>query len=93
MMLIRISSLLAVLLAFAAGQAGLRAEPKAEQAGPPDFKEVYDLIRAHLAGMSEGQLSQAAVGGLVSGLAPRTLCAVPGTHSKSTNAPATRSVF
>jgi hypothetical protein len=68
---VRIHSLLAGLLMLAGGQAGLRAEAKAEDAPAPEFKEVYDLIRAHLAGMSEGQLNQAAVGALVSGLAPR----------------------
>ena len=71
MMRIRINSLLAVLLVLAGGQAGLRAQTKAEDAQAPDFKEVYDLIRAHLAGMSEAQLNRAAVGALVSGLAPR----------------------
>ena len=68
---VRTISLLAVLLMLAGGQAGLRAQPKAEDAQAPEFKEVYDLIRAHLAGMSEGQLNQAAVGALVSGLAPK----------------------
>ena len=68
---VRINSLLAVLLVLAGAQAGLRAEVKAEQVEGADFKEVYDLIRAHLAGMSEGQLNQAAVGALVSGLAPK----------------------
>ena len=71
MMRIRIHSLLAALLVLAGGQAGLRAQAKAEDAQAPDFKEVYDLIRAHLAGTSEAQLNQAAVGALVSGLAPR----------------------
>jgi hypothetical protein len=71
MMRIRINSLLAALLVLAGGPAGLRAETKAEDAQAPEFKEVYDLIRAHLAGMSEAQLNQAAVGALVSGLAPR----------------------
>jgi hypothetical protein len=70
MMRIRVNSLLAVLL-MVCGQAGLRAETKAEQAVGPDFKEVYELIRAHLAGISEGQLNQAAVEGLMSALAPR----------------------
>jgi hypothetical protein len=37
----------------------------------PDFKEVYDLIRTHLPGISEADLNQAAVKGLVSALAPR----------------------
>src|ERR1019366_7404674 len=71
MMRMRITLLLAVLLVLAGGQAGLQAQTKAEDAQAPEFKEVYDLIRAHLAGMSEGQLNQAAVSALVSGLAPR----------------------
>ena len=71
MMRIRINSLLAALLVLAGGPAGLRAQAKAEDAAAPEFKEVYDLIRAHLAGMSEAQLNQAAVGALVSGLASR----------------------
>ena len=70
-MRMRITLLLAVLLVLAGGQAGLQAQTKAEDAQAPEFKEVYDLIRAHLAGMSEGQLNQAAVSALVSGLAPR----------------------
>jgi C-terminal processing protease CtpA/Prc len=68
---IRIHLLLAACLALAGGQAGLRAQTKTGEAEAPDFKEVYDLVRAHLAGMSEGQLNQAAVGALVSGLGPR----------------------
>jgi hypothetical protein len=71
MMQVRIHSLLAGLLVWAGGQAGLRAQARAGDAQAPEFKEVYDLIRAHLAGMTEGQLNQAAVGALVSGLAPR----------------------
>ena len=67
----RINLLLAVLLVLAGGQAGLRAQTKAEEAQGPDFKEVYELIRAHLAGTSEGQLNRTAVSALVSGLAPR----------------------
>jgi hypothetical protein len=71
MMRVRINSLLAALLVLAGGPAGLPGQAKAEDAQAPEFKEVYDLIRAHLAGMTEGQLNQAAVGALVSGLAPR----------------------
>ena len=71
MMRIGINSLLAALLMLAGGRADLRAQTNAVDVQAPDFKEVYDLIRAHLAGMSEGQLNRAAVGGLVSGLAPR----------------------
>jgi hypothetical protein len=81
MMRVRINSLLVVLLVLAVGQAGLRAETKAEQAEGPDFKEVYDLIRAHLAGMSEGQLNQAAVSALVSGLGPKVSLVAKATGS------------
>ncbi len=38
---------------------------------PPDFQEVYDLLRAHLAGSNEKELNRAAVQGLVSQLYPR----------------------
>jgi len=36
-----------------------------------DFKEVYDLIRQHVAGLSEAELNQAAVQGLVNSLSPK----------------------
>lgn len=36
-----------------------------------DFKEVYELLRTHLAGANERELNQAAVQGLVSQLYPR----------------------
>jgi hypothetical protein len=87
MMRIGINSLLAALLLLTCGQADLLAQAKAEEAQGPDFKEVYDLIRAHLAGMNEDQLNRAAVGGLVSGLAPRvvlvTNAAAPGTNAEA----------
>src|SRR5258708_36324702 len=47
-----------------------RADAPAE---PPDFKEVYDLIRAHVAGLSQPQLDRAAVQALVAALAPRVM--------------------
>src|SRR5262249_37632964 len=37
----------------------------------PDFKEVYDLVRNHLGGMSEAELNRAAIRGLTSALAPK----------------------
>jgi C-terminal processing protease CtpA/Prc len=37
----------------------------------PDFKEVYDLVRSHLPGVTEAELNRAAVKGLTSALAPR----------------------
>ena len=87
-MRIRTSSLLAALVVLAGGQAGLRGQAKAEDAHAPDFKEVYDLIQAHLAGMSERELNQAAVGALVSGLAPRvSLVTNAGTGSTAGDVP------
>src|ERR1043166_7082414 len=49
-------------LALMLSQVVLRAETKREA---PDFKEVYDLIRAHLGGMSEDDLNRKAARGLV----------------------------
>ncbi|HWI58063.1 MAG TPA: S41 family peptidase, partial [Bacillota bacterium] len=37
----------------------------------PDFKEVYDTIRAHLAGSSDTELNRTAVQALISALSPR----------------------
>jgi hypothetical protein len=36
----------------------------------PDFKEVYDVVRAHLGGMSEDELNRKAARGLVTALSP-----------------------
>lgn len=41
---------------------------RATGAEPPDFKEVSDLVRAHLKGMSEAELNRAAVQGLLAQL-------------------------
>ena len=72
MIRIGIRSLLSFWLALIAAQPGLLwAQAKAEDTAGPDFKEVYDLVRAHLAGMSEAQLNQAAVQALVAGLGAR----------------------
>jgi len=45
-----------------------RGETAAE---PPDFKEVYELIREHLPGMSQAQLDRTAVTALVKSLSPK----------------------
>jgi hypothetical protein len=59
-------------LILSAGVISLLAHPLETKADatntPPDFKEVYDLIRTHLAGASPGDLDRAAVQGLVSQL-------------------------
>jgi C-terminal processing protease CtpA/Prc len=71
------------LLVFFAGQPGLRAETKAEEAPAPDFNEVYDSVRAHLAGMSEAELNRAAVQGLVSALGHKVSLVTNGAAAKS----------
>lgn len=74
---------MAAWLVLSGGQAGLLlAEPKAEAASGPDFKEVYDLVRTHLAGMSEAQLNDAAARGLVSALSPRVTLVTNGAAAK-----------
>ena len=56
-----------VLLVFA--ETGM---PAVEAPSPaPDFKEVYELVRAHLAGVTDADLNRAAVQGLVAALGPR----------------------
>ena len=84
MIRIGIRSLLTVWLVLVGAQPGLlwdRQRPKS--AAGPDFKEVYDLVRAHLAGMSEAQLNQAAVQALVSGLGPRVSLVTNGAAAKA----------
>ena len=55
-----------------AGMAAVLFLPRASRAEgtnpAPDFKEVYDLIRSHLAGESESDLNRAAVQGLLNQL-------------------------
>src|SRR5260221_3537334 len=44
---------------------------RAQTNSAPDFKEVYDLLRAHLSGVTEAELNRAAVKGLTSALGPK----------------------
>ncbi len=83
MMRIGIHSLLAALALLVGAQPASPAETKAEAAQAPAFQEVYDLVRAHLAGMSETQLNQAAVQALLSGLSPRVSLATNGAAAKA----------
>jgi hypothetical protein len=79
MIRIGIRSFLTIWLVLVGAQPGLLwAQAKAEEAAGPDFKEVYDLVRAHLAGMSEAQLNQAAVQALVTSLGSRVLLVTNG---------------
>ncbi len=66
------------------GQPGLlRAETRAGGGTGADFKEVYDLVRAHLAGVSEAELNEAAVKGLIASLNPRVKLVTNGTAAKA----------
>jgi hypothetical protein len=44
-----------------------------ENSQPTEFKEVYDLVRKHLPGISEAELDRAAVQALVSGLGQKVM--------------------
>jgi hypothetical protein len=77
---IGIKTLLTLSLALAGTQpVSLWGQAQAEAAAGPDFKEIYDLVRAHLAGMTEAQLNQAAVQALIAGLGPRVSLVTNGT--------------
>ena len=80
-----IKSLLAAWLVLAGGQPVLlRAQTKAEAATAPDFKEVFDLVRAHLAGVSDAKLNETAVQGLISRLSPRVSLVTNGAAVSAT---------
>jgi hypothetical protein len=53
---------------FVLGTATARTQPAALA---PDFKEVYDLVRAHVSGLSETELNRMAVDGFIAALRPR----------------------
>jgi hypothetical protein len=59
-----------------------------EPADPPDFKEVYDLVSAHAAGLTKAQIDRAAVQGLVSALAPKVTLVGEDKTKASTDGPA-----
>jgi Peptidase family S41 len=49
----------------------LRSAETPAQPPAPDFQEVYDLIRSHLAGVSEKDLNRTAVTALIAALGPK----------------------
>jgi len=58
----------------------------------PDFKEVYDLIRQHVAGLSEAELNRAAVQGLVNALGTKVMLLTnDATDSSGAESPMVRS--
>ncbi|HYG33925.1 MAG TPA: S41 family peptidase, partial [Clostridia bacterium] len=64
-------------------QQGASAE---SQASAPDFKEVYDLVRTHLAGVNETELNRTAVEALVSALSPKVSLVGGNSGAAVTNA-------
>lgn len=69
-MRLRVSLLATVVLLGLGRVYGTAAEPLAGGAAP-DFKEVYDLVRAHLPGLNEAELNRSAVEALLSALGPK----------------------
>jgi C-terminal processing protease CtpA/Prc len=57
----------------------------------PDFKEVYELIRQHVAGLSEAELNRAAVQGLVNALGPKVMLVTNETVESNADSPMVRS--
>lgn len=67
------------------GQQGLNAQAKA---AAPDFKEVYDLLRANVTGLTEADLNRAAVQGLLAELGSRASLVNNGAPDETTDSPA-----
>ncbi len=65
---------------------GFAADSKPEDAPPADFKEVYDMLRSHLNGVSEAELNRAAVDGLIAALGAKVTLVTNGASSSGTNA-------
>ncbi len=70
---------------------GFSAEPTAA-AQAPDFQEVYDLLREHLAGVTGPELNKTAVHALISSLGPRVALVGNGAEDvQVTGGPSVRS--
>jgi C-terminal processing protease CtpA/Prc len=73
------------MFALLAHPAGLKADVTN---APPNFKEVYDLIRTHLAGETQADLDRAAVQGLLKQLHSKvSLAAAPSETNSQSDAP------
>jgi hypothetical protein len=59
----------------------------AESAAAPDFKEVFDLVRTHLPGVTETDLNRAAVEGLIERLGGRVQLISPEAAGADTHTP------
>ena len=67
---------------LSAGQACFGKAADAETVDAPDFKEVYDSLRTHLAGVSEADLNRAAVDGLIKALGSKVSLVTNGAALK-----------
>ena len=77
-----------VWLVLCGGLAGLLLTvATAEETSGPDCKEVYDLIRSHLVGITETQLNEAVVRGLVAELSPRVVLITNGKAPRTMAGP------
>src|SRR4051794_30397116 len=56
---------------------------RAQTNEPAGFREVYDLIRTHLAGINNQELDRAAIQGLVSALGPKVSLVTNGASNNS----------
>src|SRR4029077_5814869 len=74
--------ILAVFVMWSTGQARLPAQTTNAL---PDFKEVYDLVRAHAPGLSADELNRAVVRGLLSELAPTVSLVTNGSSASAPN--------
>jgi len=54
---------------------------------PPDFKEIYELVRAHARGVTPVELDRAAANALVSALAPKVMLVGDDANSSETARP------
>jgi hypothetical protein len=73
---------LASFVVIIGGQTNLLAESKGEGSGTPDFKEVYDTVRAHAVGLTEADLNRAAVQGMLAVLGAKATLMTNGAPSR-----------
>ena len=76
-------SLITLLLLLLAAAPAVQAAP----AVTPDFKEVYDSLRTHLAGVDETELNRAAVAGLLKELDPKASLVIAGAETDTNSIP------
>ncbi len=80
-----ILSVLSVVLTLATAGLCQGANAKSETNQAPDFKEVYETLRAHVSGITDAELNRAAVEGLVNTLGERVSLVTNGVAASGTN--------